>query len=128
MVVVVEVILVVTVIAGVLVTVGLKDLVGAGGVIDKLVGVLAVDVLINVVYAVEITLGFAVSVSYSVDVLCDGAVDLSMNTFVSVLTVVLIGGLPGVDVDVLVDVNANVFAGVTTVKFVMPAPLEGLSF
>ena len=84
--------------------------------------------LINVVYAVEITLGFAVSVSYSVDVLCDGAVDLSMNTFVSVLTVVLIGGLPGVDVDVLVDVNANVFAGVTTVKFVMPAPLEGLSF
>ena len=79
---VVEVILVVTVIAGVLVTVGLKDLVEAGGVIDTLVGVLALNALIKVVNAVGFTLGFSLSVSYSVDVLSDGAVDLSMNTLV----------------------------------------------
>ena len=84
---------------------------------------MTIDVLINVVNAVEITLDFAVSASCAVCVLSDGAVDLSMNTFAGVLTVVVISGLPGMDFDVLVDV----FAGVMTVKFVMPAPLEGLS-
>ena len=86
---------------------------------------LVIDVLINVVFAVEITLEFATSVSCSVYVLYDGAVDLLANAL-AVLTVVIISGLSGIDVDVLVEVNVNMFAGVMTeVKFVMSASLEG---
>ena len=48
-----------------------------------------------------------------------------MDTLVGVLTVVIIGGLPGIRVNMLVDVNVNAFAGVMTVKVAMPAPLEG---
>ena len=44
------------------------------------------------------------------------------------LTVVVIGGLAGIGVDLLVELNVNMFAGVTTeVKFVMPASLDGFS-
>ena len=59
---------------------------------------------------------FAVSVPCSVGALSDEVVDLLMNALAVV-------GLPDIDVDVLVDVNVNVFAGVITVKFVMTAPL-----
>ena len=97
---------VIALVEAVVVTVGLKDLVGAGRVIDTLVGVLAFDALINMVNAVEFTLGFAPSLLCPVDVLSDGAVDLSMNTFAGVLTVVVISGLPGMDFDVLVDAFA----------------------
>ena len=78
--------------------------------------------LINVVNAVEITLEFAVSVSCSVYVLSDGAFDLLMNALAGVLAGVIISGLSGIDVDVLVEVNVNMFAGV---KFVVSASLEG---
>ena len=71
----------------------------------------------------ECTLGFALSGLCSIDVLSDGAVDLSTNTLAGVWSVVLTSGLPGMDFDVLVDV----FAGVITVKFPMSAPLEGSS-
>ena len=118
---------VIALVEAVVVTVGLKDLVGAGGVIDTLVGVLAFDALMNMVNAVEFTLGFARPALCSVYVLPDGAVDLPMNTVAGVLIIVLISGLPDVVIDVLVDVTVNVFAGVMTVNFVMPAPLEGLS-
>ena len=40
---------------------------------------------------------------------------------------ILMEALAGIDVDVLLDVNENAFAGVTTAKFNMPAPLEGLN-
>ena len=44
------------------------------------------------------------------------------------LTVAVIGGLTGIDVDMLVELNVNMFAGVTTeVKFVMPASLDRFS-
>ena len=43
------------------------------------------------------------------------------------LTVVVIGGTPDIDVDALVDVNVNLFAGVMSVEFVTPAPLEGFN-
>ena len=39
--------------------------------------------------------------------------------------VVIISGLCGIGLDVLVDANVNVFAGVMTMKFAMPVPLEG---
>ena len=54
--------------------------------------------------------------------LSDGVVDLWMETLTGV---VVISGLSGIGVDVLVDANVNVFAGVMTMKFVMPVPLEG---
>ena len=57
--------------------------------------------------------------------LSDGGVDLWMDTMAGVMAVVVIGGLSGIGVDVLVDASANVFAGVMTMKFVMPVPLEG---
>ena len=103
-----------------------NDLMGPGGVIDTFVEVL---VMIDVTNAVAITLNFAVSISWcSVDVLSDTAVGLLlMDTLVGVLTVVIIGGLPDIGVNMFVDVNVNVFAGVMTVKFAMPAPLEGFS-
>ena len=103
-----------------------NDLMGPGGVIDTFVEVL---VMIDVTNAVAITLNFAVSISWcSVDVLSDTAVGLLlMDPLVSVLTVVIIGGLPDIGVNMFVDVNVNVFAGVMTVKFAMPAPLEGFS-
>ena len=51
------------------------------------------------------------------------AFELFINVLAGGLTVVVFGGLPGIGVDVLVDVNVNadVFAGV---KFLMPAPLK----
>ena len=103
-----------------------NDLMGPGGVIVMLVEVLA---MIDVANAVAITLDFAVSISWcSVDVLPDTAVGLLlMDMLVSVLTVVIIGGLPDIGVNIFVDVNVNAFAGVMTVKFAMSAPLEGFS-
>ena len=47
---------------------------------------MAIDVLINVVNAVEVALKFVVSVSCSVYVVSNGAVDLLMNSLVGVLT------------------------------------------
>ena len=89
---------------------------------------MTIDVLINVTNAVEITLEFAVPASCSVYVLSDGAVDLLKDAWAGVLTVVVIGGLAGIGVDLLVELNVNMFAGVTTeVKFVMPASLDGFS-
>ena len=93
----------------------------AGGVIDTLAAVLAIDVLINVVNTVAIALGFAVPGPCSVDVMSDVAVDLLMDTLDGVLTVVLIVGLPGIGAGALVDVNVNVFTGLMSVKFALPA-------
>ena len=89
---------------------------------------MTIDVLINVANAVEITLDFAVPASCSVYVLSNGAVDLLKDAWAGVLTVVVIGGLAGIGVDLLVELNVNMFAGVTTeVKFAMPTPLDGFS-
>ena len=78
--------------------------------------------LINVV----ITLEFVKPVSRSVDELFDGAVDLLIDTFTGVLTVVVICGLSGIVVGAFMDANVNVFAGLMTeVKFIMSTPLEG---
>ena len=73
---------VIALVEAVVVTVGLKDLVGAGEVVDTLVGVLAFNALIKVVNAVGFTLWFALPVLCSVYVLSDGAIDLSMDTLV----------------------------------------------
>ena len=55
----------------------------------------------------------------------DGAVVLlAMDVLAGVLTVVLMGRLVCIDVDILVAVFAGV---VTEVKFFMPAPLEAFS-
>ena len=44
------------------------------------------------------------------------------------LTVRVMGGLTGIGVDVLLDVNLNMFAAVMTEeKFGMPTPFEGCS-
>ena len=80
--------------------------------------------LINVVNAVTIAVGFAVSASCSVDALSDGAVGLLMDALAGGLTVVVIGCLTGISFGDLV----NVLAGMRTeLKFVTPAPLEGFS-
>ena len=73
LIIVLEVTVVVVVIVEVVVIIGVKDLLRAGEVIDTLFLVMVIDVLINVVNAVEITLEFAVPASCSV---CVGAVDL----------------------------------------------------
>ena len=108
--VVVAVLVVRVVIVEAVVAVVVKGPVGTGGVIDTLVGVLVIDVLINAVNTVEITLEFSGAASCSMDVLSDGAI-LLMDTVAGVRTVV----------------NVNMFAGVMTVTFVMPAPLEEFS-
>ena len=82
--------------------------------------------MINVVNAVDIILEFAVSVSCSVYVLSDGAVDLLMDVLAGLLIIVVIGGVSEIDIDVLVDMNINgdTFAVVKTeVKFATPGPL-----
>ena len=50
-----------------------------------------------------------------------------MDAFAGVLADIILGGLSETDVDALVDVSVNVFAGVTTVGFVISAPLERFS-
>ena len=50
-----------------------------------------------------------------------------MDAFAGVLADIILGGLSETDVDALVDVSVNVFAGVATVGFVIPAPLERFS-
>ena len=59
----------------------------------------------------------------------DGAVDLlTMDVLASVLTVVLIGRLVCIGVDILVEMSVNMFAEVMTeVKFAMSASLEAFS-
>ena len=81
---------------------------------------MVIDVLINMMNAVAIILEFAaMSVSCSVYVLSNGAVDLLVDAWAGVLTN---GGLSGVDI--LVEVNVNMFAEVMTeVKFA----IDGLS-
>ena len=59
--------------------------------------------------------------------LSDGGVDLWMDTMAGVMAVVVISGLSGIGVDVLVDANVNVFAGVMTMKFAMSVPSEEFS-
>ena len=56
--------------------------------------------------------------------LSDGVVDLWMETLTGV---VVISDLSGIGVDVLVDANVNVFAGVMTMKFAMSVPSEEFS-
>ena len=75
------------------------------------VAVLEVAAVIN---EVEITLELAaVSVSCSVYVASDGAVELlTMDALAGVLTVVLIGRLVCIGVDILATATANMFAGV----------------
>ena len=86
---------------------------------------MTIDVLINVVNVVEITLEFAVPASCSVRV---RGVGLLKDAWAGVLTVAVIGGLAGTNVDMLVELNVNMLAGVTTeVKFVMPASLDRFS-
>ena len=65
----------------------------------------------------------AVSVSYSVYVLTDVAADMLMDA----LTDMILGVLPAIGVDVLMDVNVNAVAGAITVEFAMPAPLEAFN-
>ena len=50
-----------------------------------------------------------------------------MDAFAAVLTDIILGVLSGTGVDVLVNVNFNVFAGMATVRFVISAPLERFS-
>ena len=112
-VVVVVVILLVAVVVEVVGFVVIKTLVWGGAVADMLVEVLATDVpaevLIRVVVdGVAIALGLDVSVSDSVDILSDVAVD-------------------GIGGDVLADINVNAFVVVMTVGFAMPAPSDRLS-
>ena len=127
---VVVIVLVIVVVMPIVFVVVVKAMVCAGAVIDTLVEVLTIDVradvLINAVDAVEITLEFALPVLYSVnEVLSNLAVDLLMGAFASVVVVKMIGVLSGIDVDALVDVNVNVFAGIMGGEFAMSAPLEG---
>ena len=84
------------------------------------------DVLIRVVDAVSIDFGFAVAVSYSVNVLSGVAVDVLMDAFAGVLAAIRIGVLSAIGIGGLADVNViNVFTGVMTVEFAMPAPSKG---
>ena len=86
---------------------------------------LVIDVLINVVNADEGIMELIVSVSWSA---CVRSVDLLVDTLAGMLTVGVMGALTGIGVDVLLDVNLNVFAAVMTEeKFSMSAPFEGCS-
>ena len=83
---------------------------------------LAIDVReIIVVIALE----FAVSASYSVDVLSEVVV----GVLADVLAGAIIGVVLGIAVEVLVDVNANICAAVMTalVEFPMPTTSEEFS-
>ena len=94
----------------------------AGGVIDTLAAVLDIDGLINVVNTVAIALGFAVPGPCSVDVMSDVAVDLLTDVLTDIIRLALANNIV---VEILVDVNINVFGGVMTAfEFIMPGPLE----
>ena len=81
----------------------------------------------TMVNAVAVTLTFVVPISRSVDELSDMAVVLFTDMFSDVLTVVT-GSIFSVVVDMLLDVNANVFVGVMTeIYLVMPAPIDNFS-
>ena len=76
--------------------------------------------LINMMNAAAIILWFAaMPVSCSVYVLSKGAVDLLVDAWAGVLTVVAIDGLSGVNV--LVEVNVNMFAWVMTEVKCLPS-------
>ena len=56
----------------------------------------------------------------------DANIDLLVDALAGLLAIVVIGGVPEIDIDVLVDVNINgdTFAVVKTeVKFASPGPL-----
>ena len=116
----------------ILVVVVAKAMVCAGEVFDSLVEVVVigmwVDVLINVLDAVAISLRFAVPVSHTVVYVMSGVeVDSLVDEFAGVLAGIILGVLSGTGIGALVDMNVNVFAGVVTVRFVMSPPLERFS-
>ena len=83
---------------------------------EAIVGMLAEELVIDVVAAVEIALEFSVAVPHSADVLED------------VLTDVTIGVLPDIGVGGLTDVNVGIFSVVMTVlEFIMSTPLGEFS-
>ena len=113
----------------VVLTVAVKSLVWAGDAIDMLLEMYDVraDVMINMVDAVAIVLGFAASVSSSADMLSDVVFDLLVDAFADARAAIIIGALPDIDIALLLGVKENAFVVVVTLKFVMPAPSEGFS-
>ena len=58
------------------------------------------------------------------------AVELLMDVFDdarAAITAIIIGALPDIGINVLLDVNANTFVVVMTVEFTLSAPSEGFS-
>jgi len=112
----------------------------AGAVINTLVEALTFgDAVMNVLVAVNILSGGEIiamvavvvdlesarTVSKSVDLLAVVVVDRFVDAMAGVLAGITVGVLSGKDVDVLPDVNANVFASLmTALEFAMPKPLE----
>ena len=95
-----------------------------------LVVLMVMDTVVMVAVAV-VGIGVVVVVEEVVAVVVEAVVavvDLLMDAVTSVLSVVVIGGLAGIDVDILVTMNVNMFAEVMTgVTFATSTSLEAFS-
>ena len=90
---------------------------------DVVINTLA-GVKIIVVAAIVSALEFVVSISYFVDMLAEVVVDPSIDALAGAITVFV----SDIDVEVLADVNVNIFAfSMTAVEFAMPKPLAEFS-
>ena len=123
-------VVVTTVVVIAVVVVVVNVLLWVAAMIDMVVvvEVLVIDVLtgveIIVVGAIVIVLEFASPESYSVDVPANVPIDL----FVDMSAGVMLGFLPVIDIEVLVDVNTNDFTvAMTVLEFPVSIPLEGFS-
>ena len=109
----------------VVVKVSVWDAAIIGMVVVIEVVVLVIDVLVGVEFIEVVTvLKFALSVSYSGNVLSGVTVDW----FMDVLTDVMIGVLTGIDIEMLAGVNATAFTVmVTALEFPVSTSLEEFS-
>ena len=88
---------------------------------EAVIGMLAEDLVIDVVAAAAIALEFAMAVPHSIDVLED--------VLMHALTDVTIGVLPDIGVGGLADVNVDIFTVVMAVlEFIIPTRLGEFSF
>ena len=94
-----------------------------------IVEVVVIDVLADVeiimVGVIVIVLKFVLLVSYSVDF---PSPDVAFKLFTDALTDVMIGVLPGIDIDALTDLSSNAFAvTMTALEFTVSTSLEEFS-
>ena len=116
-------------VAVVVVLVAEKVLVRAKAVLNLPVEELVIGVRVDVSARMDIIVAFVVAIRLEFAVTVPHSVNVVVDMLIDALTDTIIGVLPGIGVDVLLDVNVNTFVAVamTVLEFTTPKSLEEFS-